>query len=161
MQSTVTSVSTVFAQPISNTSRYTILRFFQRSPLDKPKMAKVTDDSIQINVPFALPALGMPEPTTISINKANFQFAVRLIVGICAFLLFWPKIKGAFGIAPRDMEAETKDIQERIAKLEHERNQSQGQKSYAVATGAGGARPATPVKATSGKEKGSAKRRKA
>ncbi|KAK5939324.1 hypothetical protein PMZ80_008628 [Knufia obscura] len=124
-------------------------------------MAKVTEDSIQVSLPFAVPLLGIPEPTTISVNKANLQLLVRIIVGVCAFLLFWPKIKGAFGFAARDMEQETKDIQERIAKLEHEREQKQGQKSYAVATGPGGSEPATPAKATGGKEKGGAKRRKA
>jgi len=125
-------------------------------------MAKVTEDSIQISLPFAVPALGIAEPATISINKANLQLLVRVIVGICAAFLFWPKIRAAFGLAPpRDMEAEARDIQERIAKLEHERGQTQGQKSYAVATGSGGTNPTLPAQPAGGKNKGSAKRRKA
>jgi len=125
-------------------------------------MAKVTEDTIQINLPFAVPALGIPEPTTISINKANLQTLVRVLVGVCALLLFWPKVKSAFGFtSKRDMEAETRDIQQRIAKLEQERSPTQGQKSYAVATGSGGKEPTLPAQAASGKGKGSAKRRKA
>merc|ERR1712232_1500923 len=97
-----------------------------KSPPAKHNMAKVTEDAIQINLPFAAPALGIPEPTTISINKANLQLLVRVLVGVCALLLFWPKVKSAFGFtSKRDMEAETRDIQERIAKLEQERNRTQ------------------------------------
>ena len=123
-------------------------------------MAKVTDDTIQIDVPFTIPALGMSEPTTISISKANLQLAVRILVGVCTVFLFWPKIRMAFGFGTgRDVEMETKDIQERIAKLEHERDQAKEKKSYAVATGPG--RQSAPAQAAGGKEKGSAKRRKA
>jgi len=124
-------------------------------------MAKVTEDSIQINLPFALPALGLAEPTTISINKATLQVLVRVIVGVCALMLFWPKVKAAFGFTSRDLEAETREIQERIAKLEHERSQTSGQKSYAVVSGAGGSKATTPTKAAGTKEKGNTKRRKA
>lgn len=124
-------------------------------------MAKVTEDSIQINVPFAIPLLGIPEPTTVSINKANLQFLVRIIVGLCSLFLFWPKVKAALGFGSRDMEAETKDIQDRIAKLEHERHQAQGQKSCAVATGSGGDKTAAPAQTAGEHEKGGAKRRKA
>jgi len=124
-------------------------------------MAKVTEDSIQIYLPFAVPFLGLQEPTTISINKAYLQLLVRIIVVVCTGLLFWPKIKGAFGFEARDMEAETKDIQERIAKLEHERGEPRGQKNYGVATAPAGEQSVAPAKAPAGKEKGSVKRRKA
>lgn len=124
-------------------------------------MAKVTDDAIEIGIPFALPFLGIHKPTTLSINKAYLQLAVRIIVSVCAALLFWPKIKSAFGFSSNAVtEAQTQEIQDRIAKLEHERDRRKGQKSYAVATGTG-ATPGTPATTTAAKDKGSAKRRKA
>lgn len=124
-------------------------------------MAKVTDNSIEIGIPFAIPSIGIHEPVTLSINKAYFQVCVRVIVGICAFLLFWPKIKAAFGFtSPAVMEAQTQEIQERIAKMEHERDERQTKQNYAVAT-APSVTSTTPTSAKAGKETGSAKRRKA
>lgn len=93
-------------------------------------------DSIHIPVPFALPFLGIPEPTTLSINKGQFQLFMRIVVFVCSALIFWPKIKGAFGFSSAaDTEEQRKDIQERIAKIEHERGEKKGQKSYGVVTG--------------------------
>ena len=127
-------------------------------------MAELKDDSIQLTAPFALPFLGIQEGMTLSLNKSNLQLFMRVMVCVCSALLFWPRIRGAFGFAPSAAtEAQTKDIQERIAKIEHEREQKQGssKKSYAVATGPGGTTPATPALVPSGKDKGSGKRRKA
>ena len=99
-------------------------------------MAVFEGDSIQIPVPFALPFLGITDSSTFTINKAYFQLFVRIVVTVCAVLLFWPKIKGAFGFTnTADTEAQRKDIQERIAKIEHERDEKKGQKSYGVVTG--------------------------
>lgn len=124
-------------------------------------MAKVTDDAIEIGIPFALPFLGINEPTTLSINKTYLQLLVRIIVTVCTGFLFWPRIKTAFGFSSNAVtEAQTQEIQDRIAKLEHERDQRQSQKSYAVAT-ASGAAPNTPAATAAAKDKGSAKRRKA
>lgn len=125
-------------------------------------MAKVTDEAIQISIPFAVPLLGLHEPTTISVDRSILQTVVRVIVVICAALLFWPRVKTAFGFSNTVTEDQTKDIQERIAKLEHERGQRQdqkGQKNYAVATGPG--TTSTESTTSTAKDKGSAKRRKA
>lgn len=127
-------------------------------------MAKVTDDSIQVNIPFAVPFLGLHEPTTFSLNRNIFQTAVRVIVVVCSALLFWPRIKAAFGFRDTVSEDQTKDIQERIAKLEHEKAQrtdQKGKKSYAVATGMGSStvQQSSPV-AGKTKDTGSAKKKR-
>lgn len=131
-----------------------------RNYLSLADMAMVTENTIQFQVPFAIPSLGIQEPTTISSNKQNLQLIVQIIVAVCAGFLLWPKLLPPSASRAEMMEAETKDIQGRIAKLEHERDQAKGQKSCAVATGpASSAEPAKP--ATSGtKDKASAKKEK-
>ena len=99
-------------------------------------MATVTENSIIISIPFAIPAIGLTQPTTISLNKNVVQTIIRIIVAICAAIIFWPKIAPAFGFGgQRDVEAE-RDIQERIAKMESERDvRTEGQKKVAVVNG--------------------------
>lgn len=119
----------------------------------------VTDEYIQIPIPFAVPILGLNEPTTISIDKARLQLIVRIIVAICTGFLLWPKFRTGLGLSNRNMDAEQRDIQERIAKLEHEREQRSNNKVAAVATG--NSTPSTPQQAKQNESSGSGKRRKA
>lgn len=100
-------------------------------------MAIIDEEYIRIPIPFALPFLGVTEPTSLSINKAQFQLFMRIVVFVCSAFLFWPKIKGAFGFQTVvNTEEQLNDIQERIAKIEHERDMKKdSKKSYAVVTG--------------------------
>lgn len=100
-------------------------------------MAIIEEEYIRLPIPFALPFLGISEPTTLSINKAQFQLFMRVVVFICSAFLFWPKVKGAFGFSTAvDTEEQRRDLQERIAKIEHERDvKTDSKKSYAVVTG--------------------------
>ena len=125
-------------------------------------MKLITDESINIPIPFAIPLLGITEPTTLSVDKARFQLLVRIIVVICAGLLFWPKVKGAFGFSTAaDTEAQRKDIQERIAKIEHESGEKrEPKKNFAVVTGTPDA-SATPTSTGNDADKAGTKRRKA
>ena len=85
-------------------------------------MFSLEDNLIKIDVPFAIPFLGLNEPTTISINKNYLQFSVRLLVVFCSFLLFWPRVVSTWRAATgTDEESKRKEINERIAKLESER----------------------------------------
>lgn len=122
-------------------------------------MSTIQEEYIRIPIPFALPFLGVSEPTTLSINKAQFQLFMRIVVFICSGFLFWPKIKGAFGFSTAaDTEEQRKDLQERIAKLEHERDMKKDpKKNYAVVTGPTDSN-ATPV---TDREGAGAKKRKA
>lgn len=122
-------------------------------------MAILTDDKIQLPIPFAVPFLGLHEPTSIAFDKSQVQLVVRVLVCLCSVLLFWPKIRAAFGFSAAPSEDQTKEIQERIAKLEHEREKRTGQKNYAVVTG--GSSDANTAKTTTNeKEKVKAKKRK-
>lgn len=125
-------------------------------------MASVEDDYIRIPIPFAVPIIGITEPTSLSINKAQFQLLMRIVVFICTGFLFWPKIKGAFGFATGpDTEEQRKDLQERIAKIEHERSvKTESKKNYAVVTGSTESKATSPT-SVSEKESAAAKRRKA
>lgn len=117
-------------------------------------MAFVEDDTIKIRIPFAVPFLGIHEPTTLNISKTNFQFVLRLVVCFCAFLLFWPRVVSTWRAATgSDDEARQKEINERIAKIEKERDSTiAAGKKYAVVGGTTTTR--------TGSETGSAKKRK-
>lgn len=118
-------------------------------------MASVDDDSIKVSVPFAIPFLGISEPTTLHINKSSFQLFMRVVVIVCTFLLFWPRLVSTWRAATgTDEEAKRKEINERIGKLEKERDATkQAGKKYAVVE--------STTTVNTGSEKGSAKKRKA
>jgi len=117
-------------------------------------MAFVEDDRIKIKIPFAVPFLGIHEPTTLNLNKATFQFVLRLVVCFCAFLLFWPRVVRTWRAATgTDDEARQKEINERIAKMEKERDATiAAGKKYAVV--------GETATTKTGSDMGSAKKRK-
>lgn len=117
-------------------------------------------DLLEITIP-SIRFLGMNEPLTLQLEKEYLKLAVRILVVWCTFLLFKDRMAKAWRTMFGDNdEARQKEISERIAKLEAERDRAKAapgpaKKSYAVATGSAGDASASPS------EKGGAKRRKA
>lgn len=122
--------------------------------------ARQEPDLLEFTVP-SIRFLGINEPLHLQFEKEYLKLAVRILVVWCTFLLFKPRMARAWRIMFGDNdEARQKEISERIAKLEAERDRAKGtpgpaKKSYAVATGSVGDSSASP------NEKGGAKRRKA
>lgn len=119
-------------------------------------------DPIEFTIP-TIGFLGMNEPIHLKLEKEYLKLAVRLIVVYCTFLLFKPRMAKAWKIMFGDNDEERqKEIQERIAVLEAERERAKKdgatpvKKNFAVATGPGVSSTASPAD-----NKGSAKRRKA
>lgn len=119
-------------------------------------------DLLEFTIP-TISFLGMSEPLHLQFEKEYLKLAVRVIVVWCTFLLFRPRMAKAWKIMFGDNDEEKqKEIQERIAVLEAQREKSKkggatpaGKKTYAVATAPTTSSTASPA------EKGSAKRRKA
>lgn len=119
-------------------------------------------DLLEITIP-TIHFLGIHEPFTLQFEKEYLKLAVRVIVVWCTFLLFRPRMAKAWKVMFGDNDEERqREVQERVAQLEAEREKAAagsgsapGKKSYAVVTGEVGSSTASPA------EKGSAKRRKA
>lgn len=119
---------------------------------------KAEPDLLEITIP-SIRFLGINEPFTLQFEKEYLKLFVRIIVVWCTFLLFKDRMAKAWRTMFGDNdEARQREIQERIAVLEAERDRAKaapatGKKNIAVATGSAGA-SASPA------EKGG-KRRKA
>lgn len=119
-------------------------------------------DLLEFTIP-TISFLGMNEPLHLQFEKEYLKLAVRVIVVWCTFLLFRPRMAKAWNVMfGNNDEEKQREIQERIAVLEAQREKSKkdgatptGKKTYAVATAPTTSSTASPA------EKGSAKRRKA
>lgn len=121
---------------------------------------KTEPDLLEFTIP-TIRFLGINEPMTLQFEKEYLKLAVRVVVVWCTFLLFRDRIgklwRSMFGDTD---EARQREIQEKIAVLEAERDRAlgskpaSGKKNIAVTTGSAGP-------SASPSEKGGSKRRKA
>lgn len=127
----------------------------------------IGNEPLKFQLPFTIPFLDQTQPPTIVLDKSTFQLGMRLIVIICTYLLFRPRLQALF----RSMSGNANDqdeVKERLKRLESERSGSAvsgGPRKIAVVEGKSAGTPRTPAaantEATPNSGKSSGRRRKA